>query len=170
MIGIDLVNLQDPLLKQRDDRALRLISNPNDHCPEHPLKFWLLWTAKEAIFKVHRQNQPFSPTAISVQITFDFDEILFSSKDISGKIIIESHLVIAICSINGVTPAYQVQKTEDPNLSLAVRIAIQQYFLNKHAQTVTVEQDTDDLPILSPLNLPVSFTHHSGFVGFCWPV
>lgn len=169
MIGIDLVNLQDPLLKKRDERALKLIAHTNDHCPDHPLKFWLLWTAKEAVFKAQRIIQTFAPTAIPIQIEFDSEHINFISHDFTGKIIINSYLVIAVCSTKKALPAYCIQKSELSDLSLTVREATQVHFFNLFKEEVSINRDEKGLPIISPLDIPVSFSHHAGYIGFCWP-
>ena len=54
MPGIDLIDLNDPLLRERGENALRLITHEDDELPDS-LGFWYLWTAKEAVFKQKRE-------------------------------------------------------------------------------------------------------------------
>ena len=88
MIGVDIVDLTDPLLKKRNSRALGLISHPHDSCPfatSDEELFWLYWTAKEAIFKAYRLPGElpvaFSPKSIAVAYhTFEDGKMYFESN------------------------------------------------------------------------------------------
>lgn len=84
MIGVDIVDLTDPLLKKRNSRAIGLISHPHDSCPfatSDEELFWLYWTAKEAVFKSFRLPEIFSPKSIPVAYhTFEDGKMYFESN------------------------------------------------------------------------------------------
>ena len=77
MIGIDIVDIKDPLLHLRTADHLRFIEAEGDQYPEHIdpiLLYWIVWSAKEAVFKSKRQLKSFDPKLITV-ILYDFEPI-----------------------------------------------------------------------------------------------
>lgn len=169
LIGIDLVNLKDPKLQKRTARALKLINHPNDQYPEHPQIFWLLWVAKEAVFKAKREIKSFSPTQIPVQIFVAADHFNYRSEEFSGEIYVDHDLIYATAHFPDRTVLFQIEKQQTKSPKEEVRDRIVAHFHNHFAQTCTISTDTNGLPVLNPGNIPVSFTHHAGYIGFCWP-
>jgi phosphopantetheinyl transferase (holo-ACP synthase) len=105
LIGVDIVDLTDPLLKPRSRKELRFISHPNDHCPKdigEETLYWLLWAAKEAIFKAERQNQAFSPKEIEVIYSKKVgDRLLYSGRwvnEINGYSILKKDNIISVAT------------------------------------------------------------------------
>lgn len=169
MVGIDLVDLSDPLLKPRDHRALRLISHPDDHVPDHPHSFWLLWTAKEAVFKAQRQIIPFEPKKIAVSISQRDNALSFQSETLRGNIFQDQSIIYAIVHSENQPCHHQILKRNTQSPSEEVRaMAIQFMKLNYQLQ-VAIHTDEKDLPVLSHQQLPISFTHHHDYLGFTLP-
>ena len=84
MIGIDIVDLKDPLLHPRTADHLRFIKAKGDQYPENTdpiLLYWIVWSAKEAIFKSKRQLKSFDPKLITVVFS---NNLYFSSKQLVG--------------------------------------------------------------------------------------
>ena len=99
MIGIDIVDIKDPLLHPRTADHLRFIKAKGDQYPENIdpiLLYWIVWSAKEAIFKSKRQLKSFDPKLITVVFS---NNLHFSSKQLSGTV--ESHT--QLCSGYGRT-------------------------------------------------------------------
>ena len=78
-LGIDIVDLSDPQIQRRNERTLQLVLSAEDKTLEHPNLYWLLWSAKEAIFKCHREAWNFSPTQIPVALSEIDGAISFTS-------------------------------------------------------------------------------------------
>lgn len=168
MIGIDLVNLRDPRLKNRDERSLRLISHPEDLYPESPNCFWWLWTAKEAVFKAQRiPNRSFAPKSIPIQIQISSEKILFRSQDFKGEIIEQEDLIIAICGKASIEVYWQYNRQNTSNASVDVRNQIDMY-LSAIGCQLTVNTDTSGLPAISG-DIPVAISHHAGYTAFAIP-
>lgn len=69
MIGIDIVDFTDPILKTRTSQEHRFIINTEDrslNIADHNLQFWVLWAIKEATFKAHGNLTRFDPKEIIV--------------------------------------------------------------------------------------------------------
>ena len=108
MIGIDIVDLTDPLIHERGTRALNLITHSNDQFPDDCNPFWLLWTAKEAVYKSYRKDKAFSPTDIEVQITQKHQGVYnYQSGQHFGVILGNHHSVFAVGGI-GRLPEFRI--------------------------------------------------------------
>ena len=95
-LGIDIVDLHDPKIRDRSERSMKLIQHEDDQLIDHPHIFWLLWSAKEAIFKCEREPKNFSPTSISVQLADKEEGISFTTERFDGKVIITDEYILAI--------------------------------------------------------------------------
>lgn len=170
MFGIDIIDLKDPLLKERTKRSFRLINHPEDLCFESQNSFWLLWAAKEAVFKVNRELVSFVPKKIPIQIKPSNDTITFHSSGItSGVLFCPEDLIIALASkenISGI--GYHFFKKETKNESKEARNAIKKFILDQFSIDVNVSQDENGLPVLDYKHLPVSISHHGNFIAFAY--
>lgn len=172
MIGVDIVDLTDPLLKKRNSRALGLISHPQDSCPfatSDEELFWLYWTAKEAIFKAYRLPgglpKAFSPKSIPV--------VYHAFED--GKMWFDS---------NGTPPATgYTQPAKEQLLSVATlgaiaSVRVSQYVLgtSDHSQELRGKFDRPivsgqhGLPevVIDEAHQPVSLSHHHRLGAVAW--
>lgn len=168
MIGIDIIDLSDPLLNERSDRSLKLISNHKDRTINHPHLFWLLWTAKEAVFKARRKPAVFAPKEIPIKLKRTDGRITFISDNLVGSFeVFDSH-IIAITNHLKEQVVLKVFNKETTDWSSQIRKK-----LTEHLQAIeiglTLTSDENDLPILIPGNIPVSITHHGRFGGFVYP-
>lgn len=168
MLGIDIVDLKDPQLKKRNERALKLISNQKDKLTEHPNIYWLLWAAKEAVFKCRREAFNFSPTQIPVQFSVVEGEILFASKELLGKMKVTDSYILAVCSDEPEVVADKIFKTKEISGSNSVRQAIVDYFRDLGID-VSIGSDDLNLPVLLPSKEPISISHHNHWSAFAYP-
>ncbi|WP_421896990.1 4'-phosphopantetheinyl transferase family protein [Marinoscillum sp.] len=169
MVGIDLVDLSDPLLKPRDERALRLISHPADHFPDHPLRFWHLWTAKEAVFKAYREIIPFDPKKIDITISQEGNHLTFQSNNLRGSIFQEQSVIYAVAYSEDRPYHHQILKRKTSSPSAEVRTMLIQYIKLNYDEETIISADEKGLPVLSHQWLPISFTHHHDYLGFMLP-
>lgn len=168
-LGIDIVDLHDPQLKKRDERALRLILHPEDTQIQHPAIYWLLWTAKEAVFKCLREDSYFSPTQIPIELVLDDDIITFSSEGFDGKIEVTDQYIFAICSSQIEAVYYKVIHCKKTCNSTTVRDNIIKHFEDRKFK-IRLGNDVLGLPILLPSNAPISLSHHGHWSAFVYPV
>ena len=156
MIGIDIIDLHDPLLKNRAG-SNRFILHPDDHITRD---FWDYWAAKEAIFKCQRKVGPFKPK--DIPINFISDKI-FHSEGWEGTVISTENYCLSLAG--SVTDHFIFNKqTSDP--SLEIRNKISRWFIEKHEIVTSVTSDVNGLPILSHNKAPISITHHGRFMAF----
>ena len=165
MLGIDIVDLSDPQFKSRDKRSLKLILNKGDQLIEHEQIFWLLWCAKEAVFKCHREDIDFSPTSIPIQIN---NELEFNSGNSSGRIEIRSEYILAVCSDNLDNIQYEVVKDRKRVNSKNLREIISKFILNNNLGE-SLGSDSLGLPIILPSEQEISISHHGRFGAFAFP-
>jgi hypothetical protein len=169
MIGIDLVDLKDPLLKERFSPSMRFISHPSDQIIPHPQIFWLMWTAKEAVYKANRQSIAFDPKKIPVICQSGDSNYTFTSDNISGQFIFSEELIIAICSFEGRSFKYDFWESENlSSASTEVRSRAKiHYFLN-NGNKVNIGIDKSGIPIFMESEIPLTFTHHGRYCGFIY--
>ena len=167
-LGIDIVDLKDPQLKERNERALQLILNPKDELIDHPQLYWLLWSAKEAIFKSEREAINFSPSSIPVKLSKNGETIVFSSQKSEGIIEVTEQYILAICSHEGTKVIHEAIATDTIATSQDVRAYIVDYFKNKGLE-YTVGADDLNLPTILPQNVPISISHHRHWSAFAYP-
>lgn len=173
MIGIDLVDLKDPLLKTRNNRAHSLIHNPQDQAlaTSEEFGFWYLWTAKEAVFKVARKKTSFAPTKIPVQISQHGNDIYFQSEnDVTGCIYTFSDIIISVAHHTSVKEVeFYYTKSLSSNLSSEARACLVKYFQEHHHMKVQVVNDDEGFPAFNISNTPISFSHHGRYLAFAYP-
>jgi len=168
MLGIDIVDLTDIRSKDRTERSLRLITSNKDQTIKHPKLFWLLWAAKEAIYKCRREEIDFSPTSIPVEINMNEEgDLFFQSKELEGLLQIEKHYVLAVCANKLSEIDYQVLKRSQNVTSMNLRNEIVTYF-NKKNKLVEIGSDALNLPVLLPSNEPISISHHNHLGAFAY--
>lgn len=168
MLGIDIVDLKDKRTHERNNRSFRFIQHEKDHLIEHPDIFWLLWAAKEAIFKCKRELVDFSPKSIPVHIKSDHHELTFTSDVVNGKFVVNKDYLLAICSkVDFNRLSYQVFSTNKTMNSKLLREKTNSYFQGV-VDDFAVGSDELNLPIALPSKQPISFTHHNswGAVAF----
>ncbi|RED98012.1 4'-phosphopantetheinyl transferase family protein [Marinoscillum furvescens] len=170
MIGIDLNDLSDPLLKERDENALRLITHPEDDFLNLPDFFWYLWTAKESVFKAKRDLASFSPKEIPISFNQNSTEkVSFKSGKYAGVVTRDQQLIYSVASHESTSPLYQVFERATNDESKEVRDSLIHYLQKNLNIESEIIRDGNGLPILSHQEIPVSFTHHHRFLGFAIP-
>ena len=167
-LGIDIVDLKDPQVQKRDERALKLVHNSEDQSIEHPLLYWLLWSAKEAVFKCYREAYNFTPTQIPIKLSEIDGDISFTSNELVGKIEISNDYVLAICSDDLEDVDHEVLNTDKIGTGAIVREAIVASFNDKKIK-ISIGSDDLNLPILLPSNQPISISHHYHWSAFAYP-
>ncbi len=169
MVGIDLVDLKDPLFKERSINSMRFISHPSDQTLVHPQIFWLLWTAKEAIYKAQRQLKSFDPKQIAVICLNDDSNYLFSSGTISGQFVISEELIVAICSEAGANFKYDFWIRGGIGVvSNEVRSKAQSHYAEYKGKEVNIGKDKFGIPVIEEDQTPLTFTHHGRYCGYIY--
>ena len=167
MPGIDIVDLKDPSFKERTDKTIDLIRNDTDVHIDHPLLFWILWSAKEAIFKCRREPINFSPTKIPVQLTNTNGNVTVQSEDISGKIIIDDEYILAICGELDALE-YHIFERKGGNWSEGIRFMIIEYF-RELGYDYHIGSDDLNLPVVGPSRQEISISHHGRYGAVAFP-
>lgn len=161
MLGIDIVDLKDPLLKERTERTINMIKNKEDVLIEHPHLFWILWSAKEAAFKCRREPLNFAPSNIPIKVSKNDEDILFSSGDLNGKIQITGEYIIALCG-DLEEIGFEVFNKPDENWSEGIRKMIVDFFKGK-GYDFQIGSDDLNLPTILPAKSEISISHHGRF-------
>ena len=168
MIGIDIIDINDVLLHPRTGEHMRFIKAKGDKYPEDIdpiLLYWIVWSAKEAIFKSKRQLKPFDPKLITITFSHSLN---FSSKELSGLVEITSNYVLAIATQESIKLIHKIWMNDQKVYpQKAVRKRIIEYF---KPLNVRFTLDENQLPLLSvneEKKFPVSLTHHGKYMGFC---
>ena len=167
-LGIDIVDLADPKLKERDDRSLKLIQNENDLIISHKNVFWLLWSAKEAIFKARREASNFIPTEIPISIVQQNKSFLFHCQDFHGHFEINENYICAVCAEDLSAIDYEVFHSKEISDSVLTRRSIERFFTDKKID-VSIGSDSLNLPIIIPGNRNISISHHNNWSAFAFP-
>lgn len=167
MLGIDIVDLKDPSFKERNDRTIDLIKNNEDVHIEHPHLFWILWSAKEAIFKYRREPINFSPTKIPVVVSNQDGDITFQSGNISGKVMIEDEYILSICGDLSELE-YHIFEKKDDTWSDGIRFMIIEYF-RELGHDYHIGSDDLNLPIIEPSKNEISISHHGRYGAVAFP-
>ena len=168
MIGIDIVDIKDPLLHLRTADHLRFIKAKGDQYPENIdpiLLYWIVWSAKEAVFKSRRQLISFDPKLISVVFSSDLH---FSSKHLSGIVETAPNYVVATAAQSSTPLIHQIwmshQKAHSQKI---IREKIIDYF---KPLKISFTLDKNQLPLLcvnEEKEFPISLTHHGNYMAFC---
>lgn len=167
-LGIDIVDLKDEKLRKRDDRALKLIINNADVLLLHKHIFWLLWAAKEAVFKCKRECNHFTPKDIPIVLSENEKSIIFKSNELEGSIHVNDECVMAIAAEKLSSVAYHVFENQVKSDSQNTRKAILDFFKNKK-MNLEIGTDAHDLPVLLPSGEPITISHHGSWSAFAYP-
>ena len=167
MLGIDIVDLKDSSFKERNDRTIDLIKNSEDVHIKHPHLFWILWSAKEAVFKCHREPNNFAPSKIPVKLKNEQGEITFQSGNISGKTLLHEEYILAISGdLDNIE--YHVFEEKDNNWREGIRFMIIEYF-RKLGFDYYIGSDDLNLPIIEPSKNEISISHHGRYGAVALP-
>lgn len=178
MIGVDIVDLDDPLLRKRSEKEMRFISHPKDTSSAGILSgitcgiiFWMFWAAKEAVFKSHRLQRPFAPKQIRIALkSFRNNVWEFEGKwwqKTQGRILVENNQVFALATVSGIEHArYAKYGLRSASPSEEVR----RLFTNELPARYNLISDSYNLPLLAhnTSQLPVSFSHHHRSGAVAW--
>ncbi len=167
MIGIDIVDLNDPLFRKRTKRSLDLISNPKDQTIDHPQLFWLFWSAKEAVFKTKREIRSFAPKDIPISLIIEDSKIKFDSEGIKGVIQVDENYILSVAGNENGDLEHLVVNENCDDWSDTVRKKIKSHFFKKGI-SADVSRCEKGLPILND-RLPISITHHGKYAAFAYP-
>lgn len=172
-VGFDLIDLSDPLLKNRSERALRLIQHSEDSVDSSlQFPFWYLWTAKEASYKCLPIIDYFKPITLPISANQNFFECFLGCY---GIYIAKNGCLLAICSsIKEVKLGHYIEKTNSPSLRSSYEPIIKKYFLKKYALDVDVCRDHYQIPYLkdkkSGIMIDFSLSHHHQYFGFAYHI
>ncbi|CAD5255033.1 MULTISPECIES: 4'-phosphopantetheinyl transferase superfamily protein [unclassified Imperialibacter] len=174
MIGIDIVDLTDPLLKPRSQREISFISHPNDRCPkgtDDETHYWLLWAAKEAIFKAERSDQAFSPKEIEVHYVEAIDDRLhYRGKwlnEINGYSILKKDNIISVAATANIAAVkWKTFMLNTSNQSQELRDSFQR----EMGPGYQVLSDVAGLPTVrhNGTTTPASVSHHHHLGIVAW--
>ena len=168
MIGIDIVDIKDSLFHPRTADHLRYIKAKGDQYPENidpTLLYWIVWSAKEAIFKSKRQLILFNPKLITVVFS---NNSHFSSKDLVGTVETTPNYVVATAAPPSMEVMQQIwmnhQKASSQKI---IRARIIAYF---KPLNIRFTLDENQLPLLcvnEEKEFPISLSHHGNYIAFC---
>ena len=168
MIGIDIVDIKDSLFHPRTADHLRYIKAKGDRYPENidpTLLYWIVWSAKEAIFKSKRQLILFNPKLITVVFS---NNSHFSSKDLVGTVETTPNYVVATAAPPSMEVMQQIwmnhQKASSQKI---IRARIIAYF---KPLNIRFTLDENQLPLLcvnEEKEFPISLSHHGNYIAFC---
>jgi len=172
MIGIDIVDLHDQLLKERTAKDLRFISSPEEKLnlsEFSSLHYWMIWSAKEAVFKSIRKLESFDPKSISLVI--HENTMSFYSRDIQGRWILDENHILALAWQDH-QPDHHIHYSESNDPSREIREKVIDFFATK-GRKVVVSSDHDRLPILidvvAGIQVPLSLSHHGKWFAYGIP-
>ncbi len=181
MIGIDVVDLKDPLLKPRNRSHLRFINHRNEHLGKFPKKitdneiYWIYWAAKEAVFKFYRMEETFDPKQIEIQIlSVSFGQeiqVKYKSEHTDGNIWLNHSCIVAIAhgpeAKNVVWQLFDISKAQGTDSEI-LRSLASRYLYNHHL--LNTQFIGEGIPSLletrSEQTLPVSLSHHNRYGAF----
>jgi len=168
VIGIDIVDIKDSLFHPRTADHLRYIKAKGDRYPENidpTLLYWIVWSAKEAIFKSKRQLILFNPKLITVVFS---NNSHFSSKDLVGTVETTPNYVVATAAPPSMEVMQQIwmnhQKASSQKI---IRARIIAYF---KPLNIRFTLDENQLPLLcvnEEKEFPISLSHHGNYIAFC---
>ena len=168
MIGIDIVDIKDSLFHPRTADHLRYIKAKGDRYPENidpTLLYWIVWSAKEAIFKSKRQLILFNPKLITVVFS---NNSHFSSKELVGTVETTPNYVVATAAPPSMEVMQQIwmnhQKASSQKI---IRARIIAYF---KPLNIRFTLDENQLPLLcvnEEKEFPISLSHHGNYIAFC---
>jgi len=167
MLGIDIVDIKDPSFQERNERTFDLIRNEQDYDIDHPHLFWLLWSAKEAVFKCRREPLNFAPKKIPIQIQEKAGILTFRSEEIEGSFEISEDYILAICGDLAEITHEIFQRSED-NWSEGIRFMIIENF-REQGLDYHIGSDDLNLPLIMPAKKEISISHHGRYGAVAFP-
>jgi phosphopantetheinyl transferase (holo-ACP synthase) len=172
LIGIDIFDRSDERTRNRTFDDLRFILADGESVFDHPLIFWLFWTAKEAVFKAVRNPiSQFFPKKIT--IILDEKSLEFSSKYetlvFQGKCIVTNDYVMSYCHVPHLKTKFSIIHHDIKDWSTHIR-SIATADLKKTNQHLKITIDADGLPMIAILNLPICFSHHHHQGAYIYPL
>lgn len=179
MIGVDVIDLTDPLLRKRDARAFRLIKHPLEPLPEKEIGrlFWAYWTAKEAAYKCLRTSHTFAPNRIFIHFNrgFSFTAAVdaFSDRKLVGSVTFSPHYVLAVARDESVeTFDCSFITLSSQRQSDQIRQELISHFELHHTEPAVVQTGQDGLPrLITPNSRRIyccSFSHHGSCGAFAY--
>ena len=178
MIGVDIVDLRDPLLRKRSEKEMRFISHPEDISSAGILAgipsatvFWMFWAAKEAVFKTHRLQKTFAPKEIGIVFNsvrnnlWEFEGVW--QQRTSGRILVQDKQVFALATMGNMEYArYSKYGLRSASPSSEIRRLLTDELSGRYVLT----SDSNNLPLLTnnAVQLPVSFSHHHHSGAVAW--
>lgn len=180
MIGIDVADLQDPLLHHRGTRAFQIIRHPLEPGPEKytEIAFWKLWTAKEAVYKALRTTLPFQPNNIQIIFNGDADFTGYckpiSNRPYSGTVSsFSAGCVLAVAHDGEIDiPCFHVVSINTAPGSKEIRQKAIAHFLHEFNENVQFDTTADQLPVIRSTTTnrqyEVSLSHHGRFGAFAY--
>jgi phosphopantetheinyl transferase (holo-ACP synthase) len=173
LIGIDIVDHRDSLLRKRDERAFRLIRHPADTYDFHGMSienlFWLFWAAKESIYKAKRQLIRFDPKKIQVSLIYSENKYRFESDEIKGEVFQKPKYTLAICGkMDLERTMYEIFESNTNDQSLQIRAQMINHIESKTGFTAENDVDQSGLPTVRFNNKShlATFTHHHQLMGY----
>ncbi|MFT4738374.1 MAG: hypothetical protein ACJAZM_001106 [Cyclobacteriaceae bacterium] len=169
MIGIDVIDLEDELMAERDQRASLLIKHPNDSKLDHPLAFWLLWTAKEALFKCQRTDTRYRPTDIPIILntTGLIENGFRSEREVGYWEVFGDHIIAVAHPANLQLHVACIKDSTCPEWSKKVRDHLGDLLAK---QSLSVGASKQGLPIVKESKAPITLSHHRRFAAFAYPI
>jgi phosphopantetheinyl transferase len=172
-IGFDLIDLSDPLLKNRSERALKLIQHPNDlFDPSIENSFWYLWTAKEASYKCLPIYDHFKPITLAISANQKSFECLLGCF---GNYYFINGCLIATCiTIRNLKIGYYIEKITKPSERSTYEPIIKNYFRKNYTFEIDVCRDQYQIPYLKEkkrgIIIDFSLSHHHQYFGFAYHI
>jgi phosphopantetheinyl transferase (holo-ACP synthase) len=175
LIGIDIIDHSDPLLRKRDERSFRLIRHPLDIHPDTEISeealFWHYWVAKEAVYKAKRALIRFDPKQIEIQLQLINDAWCFNSGSIHGSLIQNQRYTYGICAESTLTLDalnHEIFESTSKDQSAAIRALMIQSLKKQQKSDIRMNMDKNGLPMIEydNQNHLATFTHHHHLMAY----
>jgi phosphopantetheinyl transferase len=167
MIGVDIVDLGDPHSRKRNEEDLRFILTSEDLLPtidDNNLQYWVIWAAKEAVFKAHRELTNFDPKKFHIQFDPKIED-QFSSGEFRGRLTINPNYIFAICAKNLSQAHFEIFESKATDQSSEVRAKFLALFSSQDKITIGVDEDALPIMIQNDQQSQISFSHHGRYLA-----
>lgn len=175
MIGVDIIDHKDPLLRPRDERSFRLIRHASDQHEKSIISeerlFWLYWVAKEAIYKAQRKRVRFDPKKIAVKLIANEAQWIFISEGIHGVLEQNEHYTFGICARKHVSLQdlnYEIFNCQERDQSASIRKRMMGSLQQRGKKSVQLAVDEQYLPAVwydDQFHI-ATFTHHHHLMAY----
>ncbi|MBV6645381.1 MAG: 4'-phosphopantetheinyl transferase superfamily protein [Cyclobacteriaceae bacterium] len=182
MIGIDIVDLADPLLKKRKTSDLRFITTGSDFestTISPSFRFWIYWAIKEATYKASAAKDRFDPRKICINtfhsiskdvwsVSCKFDNCMFSGQ---AKLTAEYISAVMYVGEKSLPAIHQFFPLKSGQSGKEVRARLKAYAKKELQLTEVIIADpvAGQRPVMRASNnqvIQVSITHHHHWGGF----